>query len=160
MLRFRRFHRRSALLLAFAVLLAGPGFAWGPRPGPGPGFRRRPSYGSARWYGGRPWGRGPRTVVGVLPLGRRAFFFHGARWYFWGGFWYRPFGVNFILDFPPVGLLVPLLPIGYGTCVYGGITYYTANDVYYTAVPGGYQVAAPPPGSQPTPPDNGYAPGY
>jgi hypothetical protein len=74
------------------------------------------------WYGNRPyWG------------------WNGGYWR--GGYWprahYRPGFVGF----------VTLLPSVYSTYWYGGVSYYYANDLYYTWDPDryGYAVANPPP---------------
>jgi len=44
----------------------------------------------------------------------------------------------------PAGILVPVLPPAYTTVWVAGAPYYYANDVYYSAAPGGYMVADPP----------------
>lgn len=55
----------------------------------------------------------------------------GARYYYGGGIWYRPYGGTYIVVRPPVGLYVPFLPAYYTTIWFGGIPYYYANNVYY-----------------------------
>ena len=137
--------RSIARLAALGLCLSAPGFA-GFRGGyPGPYWRPFPHYYPGRWRGG--WGWGPRYVYPGLPRGYVSFTFGGAPWYYCGGFWYRPWGASFIVDAPPIGLVIPFLPLGCSTLVYGGATYYTLDDTYYTAAPSGpgYVVAAPPP---------------
>ncbi len=94
--------------------------------------------------------------VGVLPRGAVSIDFGGSNYFFHGGVWFRPLGGRFVVVVPPIGIFVPLLPPAYATLWLGGIPYYYADDVYYTAVPGqGYQVVAPPAGAdtvQPAPP--------
>ncbi len=91
---------------------------------------------------------------GALPRDHRVFVFHGERFFFAGGVWYRPFGPQFVVVAPPIGLFIPFLPPYYATIWAGGVPYYYANDVYYAPVQGGYMVVAPPQGpvSQAPPP--------
>ena len=42
-------------------------------------------------------------------------------------------------------MVVPVLPPAYSTVMVGGMPYYYANDIYYSATPGGYLVTEPPP---------------
>jgi hypothetical protein len=127
-----------------------PGFRGGYRGGYG--FRggygyRGGYYGRPGWYRGG-FGWGPGWFLPALPLGCVTIGFGGAAWYYGGGYWYQPYGGGYMVALPPVGIAVSVLPSGCSTLVVGGVTYYCANDVYYTAVPGGtgYVVAAPPPG--------------
>lgn len=107
----------------------GPGPSgphWG---GPGPG------------HGGPP----PGAVVRRLPPDHGVYRHHGSRFYFGGGYWYRPHPRGYVVVRPPLGLFVAALPIGFMTVVLGGVTYYTYADVYYRPAPGGYVVVQPPP---------------
>ena len=45
---------------------------------------------------------------------------------------------------PPFGAVVPVLPPDYATIWVGGVPYYYANEIYYTAGAGGFIVANPP----------------
>jgi hypothetical protein len=69
------------------------------------------------------------------------------RYHYRDGRFYRPgwFGFEFLLGRPPFGAIVTSIPIGHRTVIAGGITYYTYDNVYYTAYPNGYMVVAPPP---------------
>jgi hypothetical protein len=161
-----RYLRAFGHLILLGLLAAPPASAGLPGAGPYPRFHGGYGYGGhgygygyrgygypGRFYGWHGWG--PGYYFPVLPVGCLALSFGGAAWYYGGGYWYRPSGVGFVLDLPPVGLVVPVLPPGCTTLVLGGVTYYCANDVYYTAVPSGqgYVVAAPPPGAAtPAPP--------
>jgi len=61
---------------------------------------------------------------------------------------------------PPIGLSIAVLPPYYSTLWIGGIPYYYADNVYYTAAPdqSGYVVATPPDdGGQGAPPPDGSA---
>src|SRR5215469_7766651 len=95
----------------------------------------------------------------------------GGRYYYSAGVWYAPRGPGWVVIGPPVGVFVPLLPIGYTTVYFGGVPYYYANDTYYQWVPAQnqYETVAPPgddnaaqmqppPGAAPPPPP-GAAPG-
>jgi hypothetical protein len=61
---------------------------------------------------------------------------------------------------PPIGLTIAVLPLYYSTVWVGGVPYYYADNVYYTAAPdqNGYVVAPPPDdGGQGAPPPDGSA---
>ncbi len=70
-------------------------------------------------------------VVPRLPVGYRVVRYYDVPYYFGGGAWYRPYGSNFTIVSPPLGLMVSFLPDVYTTLWLGGIPYYRANDVYY-----------------------------
>ena len=70
-------------------------------------------------------------VVPRLPVGYRVVPYYGVPYYFGGGAWYRPYGSNFTVVSPPIGLAVSFLPDVFTTLWLGGIPYYRANDVYY-----------------------------
>lgn len=84
--------------------------------------------------------------VTVLPPARVEIRFRGGSFFFHSGVWYRPVGPSFVVVRPPVGIIVPVLPIGYSTVVVAGAPYYYANDVYYVQRPEGYAVVDAPPG--------------
>jgi len=88
-----------------------------------------------------------RGYVSVgLPVGAISVGFGHERYWFHGGAWYRPYGSSFRVIMPPLGIVIPILPSAYVSLSVGGLPYYYANGVYYTAaVPGpGYTVVAPP----------------
>jgi Family of unknown function (DUF6515) len=108
--------------------------------------------------------------VTVLPTGYLSLTFHGGRFFFHGGVWFRPAGAVYVVARPPVGIVVPALPPAYTVVYAGGVPYYYANEIYYSAMPGGagYSVVAPPAGAEPTtaaspaslpPPAGGAVPG-
>ncbi|MGD0276600.1 MAG: DUF6515 family protein [Syntrophales bacterium] len=84
------------------------------------------------------------SYVRGLPGGYRGVFYHGSRYYFAAGVWYRPYGGRFLVIAPPFGLFIPFLPPFYETIWVSGTPYYYANDVYYAQAPGGYEVVDPP----------------
>ena len=81
----------------------------------------------------------------VLPRAYREVAYHGARYYFAGGIWYRHVGVNFVVVAPPLGIVVPILPPFYTTLWVGNTPYYYANNVYYMPAQQGYVVVQEPP---------------
>lgn len=84
----------------------------------------------------------------------------GDRYYFHGGVWYRPYGPQFRVVVPPIGLVIPILPSAYVSLRIGGLPYWYANGVYYgLASPGpGYVVVAPPAGAEAAAPATAPAP--
>ena len=89
------------------------------------------------------------AAVAALPAGSVAVRYRGGRYFYRGGVWYRPYGGRYVVFDPPFGIVVPVLPFYYSTVWAGGVPYYYANGVYYTAAPyqnPGYVVVAPPPG--------------
>jgi hypothetical protein len=88
---------------------------------------------------------GFRGTVRALPMGYATYHHGGGDWYFHGGLWYRPWRGVYVGCYPPIGLCLDVLPFGFASCWYGGMRYYTYQDIYYTDAPtGGYAVAAPP----------------
>lgn len=81
-----------------------------------------------------------------VPIGARQFEFHGDHYWWHDGVWYRPFGGAYVVVGAPIGLYIPLLPAFATAVVFGGITYYYANDTYYYYHPDiqQYEVVAPP----------------
>jgi hypothetical protein len=73
----------------------------------------------------------PGYVVYRLPPRHRVVQYYGVPYYYGDGSWYRPYGTNFSVVAPPIGLTVSFLPDVYTTLWIGGIQYYCANDVYY-----------------------------
>lgn len=80
----------------------------------------------------------------ILPAGNVALTFHGGRYFFHSGVWYRPGPAGYVVVGAPMGAVIPALPVGYTTVWAGGVPYYYANNAYYVTAPGGYAVAAPP----------------
>jgi hypothetical protein len=113
----------------------------GPGRPPGPGYALDARYNHDHWYPARGY------AFGSLPVGSVSIGYHGSNYFYRAGVWYRPYGGRYIVDLPPPGIFVPLLPPAYSTVWYSGRSYYYANGVYYTAAPGqGYTVVDAPPG--------------
>jgi hypothetical protein len=70
-------------------------------------------------------------VVDRLPPHHRVVHHHGDRYYYSGGAWYRPYGPQFIVVAPPMGLVVSFLPDFQATFHFGAVPYYQAGPVYY-----------------------------
>jgi len=165
--------RRALPLLLAALAYAGAASAddrgqWGSR---GADFRgaagngghdsrgqgvSRPGSQSHEWRGHsavRSWDTRPSHalpprgfVAAALPPRHHVVFHHGARYYFAGGVWYRPYGPRFIAVAPPIGVVVHVLPPVYTRVWIHSRPYYYANDVYYVPSPQGYVVTQPPSG--------------
>jgi Family of unknown function (DUF6515) len=131
----------GALALAVALAVGGaanadPRFEHG---GPRPGWDHHDMrFGHDHFYPGRGY------YVHELPRDR--VIVGGGRYYYSAGVWYAPRGPGWVVVGAPVGLFVPVLPVGYTTVYFGGVPYYYANDAYYEWVPeqNQYEVVAPP----------------
>jgi hypothetical protein len=82
----------------------------------------------------------PGYAVATLPAGHLAVNFGGGRFFF------------------HAGIVLPVLPPAYTTVWIAGAPYYYANDIYYSAVPGGYAVVEPPMDASAPPPQAAAAP--
>jgi len=80
-----------------------------------------------------------RTHREVVYVGHNRYHYHGGKFY-------RPgwFGFEFVLNIPPVGAVVSVLPNGYKTVLIGRDKYYHYNNVYYRTCPTGYVVVSQP----------------
>jgi hypothetical protein len=128
----------SALVIALA-LAVGTVNAEPPRGGPRPGFDHMDGrFNHNRFY--------PERGYVVRELPRDRYVVGGGRYFYSGGVWYEPRGPRFVVVGPPVGVYVPILPVGYTTVYFSGAPYYYANDAYYQWVPAQnqYEVVAPP----------------
>ena len=72
--------------------------------------------------------------------------YHGQKYDYHEGRFYRPGLFGFILDLvlPPRGIVVTYLPTGYRTIIIAGTPYYEYENTYYQSCPGGYTVVQPP----------------
>jgi hypothetical protein len=140
-----------------------PGRPAAPRPGGvgRPAFDGRGQVLDGRYNHGRyypPMG----TVRPSLSGDYRPYYRGGNRYYFNGGVWYAPRGPGFVVVRPPSGLVISVLPPYYSTVWFGGVPYYYADNVYYTAQPdqSGYAVVDPPDNADAPspPPDNAGTP--
>lgn len=84
------------------------------------------------------------AVVRNLPRDHRVIRHRDLRFYFSGGTWYRPLGSRFVVVAPPIGAVVPILPLGYMALTIGGRPYYRYDDAYYVRHDRGFMVIEPP----------------
>jgi hypothetical protein len=84
-----------------------------------------------------------RSVV-VLPHRSISIVFGNGRFYYGEGHFYRRNARDYVTVAAPIGAIVYSIPGGCNRVVYGGVSYYTYDDVYYRPVSGGYQVVEPP----------------
>jgi len=83
---------------------------------------------------------GPHRGPEDISMGHERYRYHDGRFY-------RPifFGLfEILVDVPPVGAIVTVLPVGHKVMVTDGVAYYYYNNVYYTVSPNGYIVVPPP----------------
>ena len=94
----------------------------------------------------RRWGR----VVRYKPDRARAFVFRGTRYYRHNGVFYRPHQGRYVIVRPPIGAIVPALPLGYALISLYGRDYYFYDHTYYvwSDAPQGYRIVDSPSESQ------------
>lgn len=86
------------------------------------------------------------TVVRHLPRDSRIVVHSGVRYSYHGGLYYRPYGTQYVVVRPPVGLVIGVLPVGYTRVVIGKVSYFYSGGVYYLQkAPGKYVVVEPTP---------------
>lgn len=102
-------------------------------------------YNNGGGYGGGHSHRPPR-IIQRMPSGYRDYHWGGNRYYYAGGYWYRPYGSSFISIGAPYGLFVGTLPGYYSSFWYDNTRYFYADSTYYTYEPvrRGYVVARSP----------------
>lgn len=124
----------AAALLVFGLPAAHAGGRYGPRPG--------------HWYDGAHGHRHYYPVTGwrVAALPRHAYWvpWYGARYGYWNGVWYRPYGGAYVVARPPVGIVVAGLPAFATAVTIGGVGYLYANGVYYRDLGDRYEVVPAP----------------
>ena len=85
------------------------------------------------------WGKSGHSRHEVVTVGHRRYRYHDGRFY-------KPgfFGLGLFVVRPPLGAVVTVIPAGHKTFIFGGITYYYHDEVYYKACPSGYMVVPAP----------------
>ncbi len=88
----------------------------------------------------------PPRIIQRFPSGYRDYSWGGNRYYYSGGYWYRPYGSSFISIGAPYGLFVGTLPGYYSSFYYDDTRYFYSDNTYYTYEPvrRGYVVARSP----------------
>jgi hypothetical protein len=72
------------------------------------------------------------------PRGYVSLELRGARFFYHHGLFFRRINSGLVIVAPPIGVVVPFLPIGYVTLRFGGWDYYYMDGVYYRPCPSGY----------------------
>lgn len=85
------------------------------------------------------------TVIRRPPRKSQIVIHGGVRYHYYGGVYYKPYGREYVVVRPPVGLRVTILPVGYTSVTIGRVPYFYAGGVYYVQrSPGRYEVVEPP----------------
>jgi len=92
------------------------------------GFGYRP-YGYSYWY--RPY---LGLSLGMLPYGYHSFYMGSNLYYYYDGFFYRPYNSEYRVVAPPIGAEVEQLPRKAESVKIDGQQYYVKNGVYYLPV--------------------------
>lgn len=79
----------------------------------------------------RPYYHRPGYTIGTIPKAAISVTLGGLLFYYSDGIYYSRHNSGFIVILPPIGLLVPVLPVGYVSFYLHGLTYYYYADVYY-----------------------------
>ena len=95
------------------------------------------------WARERQDARPSRNRHEVVVVKHRKYHYRDGRFY-----WPTFFNFGFFVVRPPLGAVVRVLPTRHKTIVFGGVTYYHYDDVYYRTCPGGYMVVPAPAPSQ------------
>jgi hypothetical protein len=74
--------------------------------------------------------------------------FGGNPYYYSGGLFYKPFGGNYQVIHPPLGIRVGILPSGYWSLRMGGLPYFYFNGIFYRQKNKEYEVVKAPVGAQ------------
>jgi hypothetical protein len=73
----------------------------------------------------------PGYTIGTIPKVAVTVTLGSLIFYYADGIYYRRHDGGFMVIVPPIGLIVPVLPVGYTVFYLHGITYYYYADVYY-----------------------------
>lgn len=96
----------------------------------------------------------PRYTSGVPVYGQRVtkinvsyrtLAFHGQNYRYNNGIFYRPVGSVFQVVFPPIGIQINVLPLGYRRIYVGSLPYYYYNGVFYNSYQNNQYVVVDPP---------------
>lgn len=94
---------------------------------------------------GRAVHHAPDKVISRLPADHQVIHIGKSRYYVHGGRFYIKKPPGFVAIRTPLGAVVTSLPIGARAVLFGGITFYVSNDVYYRKILEGYLVVERPP---------------
>jgi hypothetical protein len=91
----------------------------------------RPHYWVPHTTGPLPYHHRPGYITRAIPTVAMTLSLGGLLYYYTDGIYYRRHSSGFIVVVPPIGLIVPVLPLGYTVFQIHGSTYYYYDNVYY-----------------------------
>jgi hypothetical protein len=83
------------------------------------------------------------VIVHERPVYRHVAY-HGSHYYFRNGYYYRQNHGRYFLAAAPMGVIVPVMPVGAIRLRFGAARYHYYNGIYYQAAPRGYVVVSRP----------------
>lgn len=92
---------------------------------------KKPHYWVPRAVAPLPYYHRPGYTIRTLPKVATTVTLGGLIFFYADGIYYSRYNTGFMVVLPPVGLLVPILPLGYTVFQLRGVTYYYYADVYY-----------------------------
>ncbi len=92
---------------------------------------RTPHYWVPRNVKPLPYYHRPGYTIRTLPTVATTVTLGGLVFFYADGIYYSRYNTGFMVVLPPIGLLVPILPLGYTVFQLRGVTYYYYADVYY-----------------------------
>ncbi len=87
----------------------------------------------------------PGYRVNPLPYGHSRVFVNAAEYYFFDGFFYRPYGGGYVVVEAPLGAIIATLPRLHQSIHWHGQPYFLVGTTFYRRHPGGY-IVVPNPG--------------
>ena len=87
----------------------------------------------------------PGYRVNPLPYGHSRFFVNNAEYFFFDGYFYRPFRDGYVIVDAPIGAIVLALPRLHQIVHWRGQPYYIVGNTFYRRHPRGY-IVVPDPG--------------
>jgi hypothetical protein len=87
----------------------------------------------------------PGYRVNPLPYGHSRVFVNNAEYFFFDGYFYRPFGAGYVIVEAPIGAIIFALPRLHQIVHWRGQPYYIVGNTFYRRHPRGY-IVVPNPG--------------
>jgi hypothetical protein len=82
-----------------------------------------------------------------LPSSFISIHFGGIGYHYWDGVFYSPYNNLYTVIYPPIGIHINILPIGYRRIYVRNYPYYYYNGIYYDQRGNDYYVISPPLGA-------------